>query len=412
MRFLKKVFYNLICVLIRSFSFLIPKDENLWIFGAWNGETYTDNPKILFEYCRKYHPGKRYVWVTQNDDVVSELSAEGADVVKARTLKWLYCILRASVLFVSAGGGDIGGILPGRCTAIQLWHGYGGKVWKKKASKRFFRDSNVHRLLYGDRNSFYWMAPSEYSVETVHGNHGVNYDRCYITGQPRDDILKTPDENGILQMLREKHPDCRNIIAYMPTHRNFGQQQPDYISDHEFNMINEFCARRDLLFLFKPHFHELKYYSGIGNHYSHIEIADIDCQPKFQDLYSYLGGVDLLVCDYSSLIFDFVYMDKPVVLFPYDLEKYNEKNGVPEDYFADPCGPICYNWNEVLQAIEAICSDDVWAEARERKKKLTHFYDDDQNCERIYGKATELRKGWSYQWPKKVQTKQAEAEKH
>lgn len=392
-KFFKRVKSAILHFLFRIISFFTLKDQNLWLFGAWQGKAYIDNSKFFFEYCIKHFPEKKYVWITRKDEIISNLSSKDFNVVKVGTFKWLRSLLKAGVVVVSCGADEIGGYLPCRCTAIQLWHGYGGKLHQSNKSIGVIIFHSIAKLLVDNMNWYYWMTPSEYSIEMLKINQGVNKSRCYITGQPRDDYINFPVNNNIISILREKHKDCSKIIAYMPTWRSYysTEKKPEHICNSEFNLINEFCVKHGYLFVYKPHFNELNHFNNIENRYSNIEIANITQQPEYLDLYTYLAEFDLLICDYSSVIYDFLYADKPVILFPYDLDRYKEKNGVPDDYFTDPCGPVCYNWNEVLNAIDNIYTEDHWGDARKRKKQLTHYYNDNQNCKRIYDKILELK---------------------
>ena len=66
---LRKFYETVIFILIDFnyfFSFIIPIDKNLWVFGAWFGEKYADNSKYLFEYVNENHTEIRAVWLTQN----------------------------------------------------------------------------------------------------------------------------------------------------------------------------------------------------------------------------------------------------------------------------------------------------------------------------------------------------------
>ena len=65
---LRKIFY-IIKSLIYLFSRILPKDENIWLFGAWFGEKYADNSKYLFEYVNKNLPSVRAIWLTKNESV-------------------------------------------------------------------------------------------------------------------------------------------------------------------------------------------------------------------------------------------------------------------------------------------------------------------------------------------------------
>ena len=87
---------------------LLPKNQNLWVFGSWLGEKYTDNSKYLFEYVCKNHPELRAVWLTRNKttrDLVTERGFEAHLISSARGF-----LLRAasSILILSYDLSDVG----------------------------------------------------------------------------------------------------------------------------------------------------------------------------------------------------------------------------------------------------------------------------------------------------------------
>lgn len=101
-------------------------------------------------------------------------------------------------------------------------------------------------------------------------------------------------------------------------------------------------------------------------------------------MYSYINAFDLLICDYSSIEYDFLCTKKPIVLFPYDIDTFRISDGL-FDYFENvPCGPFCYNWNEVMGACTELLQKDTWFEKREKCRLLFHPFDDGKNRERIF----------------------------
>lgn len=94
---------------------------------------------------------------------------------------------------------------------------------------------------------------------------------------------------------------------------------------------------------------------------------------------------DLLISDYSSVITDFACSGKPVVFFPYDLEKYNQDEcGLLSCFFEKKLGPFGYTWEEVLSHVFRLLQDDTWKEERIRVLKEYHSFTDGKNRERVY----------------------------
>ena len=63
---LRKVAYWIIKPLAVFFSSIIPKSPNVWVFGAWAGKRYSDNPRYLFEYIARAQPQIRPIWLAKD----------------------------------------------------------------------------------------------------------------------------------------------------------------------------------------------------------------------------------------------------------------------------------------------------------------------------------------------------------
>ncbi len=361
-------------------SAIVPKQQNLWVFGAWQGKVYGDNTKSLFEYMNQNHKEIKCVWLTHNEDVVSLLKEKEYNVERIKSWRGLLCLLRAKVAVETEGNIDIGGFILCRTKIIQLWHG----VAPKKANwnnKRNILQKLYSKLFDNNHAHSYWMASSEQNKVTVHEIFGSSLEKTYVTGYPRNDTFQNPVENTMLfERLEKKYPNSKKII-YMPTHRNFGTKAP-FITCESLIEVDQKFREQNIVMVFKPHLHELKNYENIENQLTNIIFARDDI---YKDVYSYVGGFDLLISDYSSIIYDFLCSKKPIVLFPYDLDEFKETDAGLFDYFFDvPAGPFCYTWDEVVASVIQLLEEDTWVEKREVCRKMFHPFDDGKNCARVY----------------------------
>ena len=95
----------------------------------------------------------------------------------------------------------------------------------------------------------------------------------------------------------------------------------------------------------------------------------------------------LLVTDYSSIFFDFSYLEKPVIYAHFDYEEYRN-NHYPKgyfDYIKHGFGPVCYDLNCTINNIIMKLKSNCSLENKYLKKIKRFFkYVDDNNCERLY----------------------------
>ena len=65
---------------------------------------------------------------------------------------------------------------------------------------------------------------------------------------------------------------------------------------------------------------------------------------------------DILISDYSSLIFEYSLFEKPMIFFGPDIDRYNQDRGFFQDYFSMIPGPLCRTNEELIEIIENIDS--------------------------------------------------------
>jgi CDP-glycerol glycerophosphotransferase len=98
---------------------------------------------------------------------------------------------------------------------------------------------------------------------------------------------------------------------------------------------------------------------------------------EYDDLYEFLGNIDILITDYSSVYFDFLLTNKPVILTPFDLEEYIKINGIYFDYNAYMNGIKAYNWDDFIEIVKQ-------KKYYVPQDNLFNYYKDANSCERVF----------------------------
>ena len=99
-----------------------PRRRDLWVFGAWFGDEYSDNSRYLAEHVRREHPSVTCVWLCRSREVVERAKEDGLDACLMFSLRGYWYSARASVGFICTGRFDINFFVR-PTTVINLWHG-------------------------------------------------------------------------------------------------------------------------------------------------------------------------------------------------------------------------------------------------------------------------------------------------
>ena len=104
-------------------SRIIPKSDDVWIFGAWYGNRYSDSPSYLFEYVHQDIPEIRAIWLSNKSEVISKLQSRGFNAYHRNSPKGFWYCCRANVTFVNCGYSDVNKYAVGCSFKVQIWHG-------------------------------------------------------------------------------------------------------------------------------------------------------------------------------------------------------------------------------------------------------------------------------------------------
>lgn len=334
---------------------LVPRCKNIWIFGAWYGQKYSDNSKWLYEYVLENEPHIKAVWITKNKDIYKKLYAQNKFVCMNSSLKGIWWCLRAKYAFLTSGVVDVNAFALNGCKQIWLWHGMPLKkilnsedVYVSEKKKAFQRMLNPY---YSFTPSF-TLTSSDFFVPYLKEAFMLPESKILKTGLPRCDAFFTRKKEKLVTDLKTHFPNAK-FLLYMPTFRMSSQLnglpfnpfvRQFGFDEKEFVTFLEDC---NIVFLYKPHFADSSVNVQINT--SRFLYVTDDC---FEDLYVLLNNVDGLITDYSSVFFDFLATKKPVYLLTFDYEEYiNTSRSHFFNMYDEMHGMFCNNWKDFYKQI-------------------------------------------------------------
>ena len=119
----KKLIFGILCYPLFIIGKIIPKSDNIWIFGAWYGNRYSDNTSYLFEYVNSEKTNVTAIWLSSKWGIISDLRSKEFKAYHKNSILGFYYGCRAAITFVNCGYSDVNMYAVGKSLKIQLWHG-------------------------------------------------------------------------------------------------------------------------------------------------------------------------------------------------------------------------------------------------------------------------------------------------
>ncbi|MBN8433050.1 CDP-glycerol glycerophosphotransferase family protein [Priestia flexa] len=386
----KKIFSCIIAVILLIVSIFIKKDKNIWVYSAWHGNKFTDNPKHMYLYMIKNHKEIRSIWITNNKNVISEVKSVG-EVYYRYSVKGIYYCMKSGVVLFSHRVNDVNfRVLFLNSKLIQLWHGMPLKKInldiQVKISNSYFKNKLIYlkrkaQILEFNRYSLL-IATSYSTAQTIKSAFNLN-SVVKITGQPRNDVM----ENDFRKNHNEK--DIFHI-TFMPTFRENDLKPHLYFLNSEYIYdLYQLLKDTNSKMILKLHFHDQTCIKIPKDLQTHIEFA-----PSNLDTQELLNNTDLLITDYSSCYIDFLLTKKPILFSVPDYEEYlNIERGFYYDYDRVTPGVKVFNYQELKRGIERY-REKPYIHLDERLKVCDIFddYKDNQNSYRVFKEIQSLLK--------------------
>lgn len=348
-------------------------EDNKIIFES--GRQKVDgNPLAIYQYIKKNCPNDfKTIWLIEKNTDTSSLNKD--DYTYYKTFKAFYHLATAKYWIRSQ---SIGSIIKKKKNQIyiQTWHG--GGAFKKCGYdiENVDEIKPLEHVLEWD----YYIATDPYNAQMIQSSTGYNK-KVLTIGSCRTDEIINFNKNSLKKIKRALNINDNNkkIILYAPTFR-----ETDLTSKNINIPILELGENKNIIVLVRLHPQVKGLIKDILLPKNFINASDY---PDIQDL---LLITDILITDYSSVIFDFALLNRPIIFYAYDLNDYLiERNGFYLDYKSDLPGPIVYTEKELTKFIKNKELLINYQEKMNNFNKKYNYLNNGKVCERFIEKMKE-----------------------
>jgi len=214
-----------------------------------------------------------------------------------------------------------------KTTVIQVWHATG--VFKKFGNDVSPDERKVENRFLHKRYD-YVVADSEATRRVYAGAFGIPYARTLPFGSPRTDFFfDSPAMASSRNALHGRFPELKGkkVVLYAPTFRGFGKMKTS-ATNFDAAALGK-ALGPGFAIVYKPH--------SVSHENSKTGGYDIVLEPE-ENLNEFFTVTDALVTDYSSALFEFAFLQKPIFKLCDDFEEYSAYNGLYIDYHRDIVG--------------------------------------------------------------------------
>ena len=341
----------------------LPRERDIWLFGAWQGNQFRGKVKYFYDYVRMNHESEVLpVWVTKNKDVISEIRSNNGVAFYMYSFKGLYYHLRASNYFVSHGVGDFVPFLSRGSKITKLGHA-------TYHYKNIQIDDALNRLSFLEKLDTYIMSPYTYciknhlSYEVISseytgirsGSEALNPSIVKLPfGSIKGDYLsslKMDKEYFFRKFLGSNTQNFKKIIVFFPTWRR-SDSFSIFSNDFALERIERLLRINECLMIVS--FHPVDVAKRLESVPESKYIISVNSE--MDDTNRLLSVADIFITDYSSLFADFLVFKKPIVFARFNNEEYinEDKGNINVDEIESLPGPQVMSWSELEHVIESI----------------------------------------------------------
>lgn len=271
-------------------------------------------------------------------------------------------------------------------TLVQLWHGTGTiKKFGQHVNEGYVKDLEARCA----RNISYVTVSSEATRDIYSECFDVSPDKVAVTGLPRTDVFFSENfAADARKKLEDDYPELkgRRLILYAPTFR-----------DEDRDCVTQLKIVRQIAQLVTDVFPD-DVYLGLrlhpfvaqqvstgslsnGQNSGRLRIIDLS---GYQGLNTILGSADVLISDYSSIIFEYSILGRPMIFYAYDLAEFeSEGRGFYRNYHTYVPGPIATTLKELELDISKALETPT-APVREDFIQDSFAFTDGRSARRIY----------------------------
>ncbi|MEU8650497.1 bifunctional glycosyltransferase family 2 protein/CDP-glycerol:glycerophosphate glycerophosphotransferase [Streptomyces sp. NPDC048737] len=314
-----------------------PLDPHLAVYCAYWGRGYACSPAAIHAKAAELAPHIRSVFLVEPGQ--EHTVPPGVDHAVLGSRRAWRLLARATYLVNNANFAE-GVVKREGSVHLQTQHG--------TPLKKMGVDQSTYPVVAATTGSFtkllgrvdrwdYNLSSNTHSTQMWERAFPGSYEQLEY-GYPRNDVFCTATAEDVARVRRELGvPEGKTAVLYAPTHR-------DHRTGFDPGLdLEEFCeaAGDDVVVLLRAH-----YFYDRGTRRGSGRIIDVTAHRSSEDV---CLAADALVTDYSSIMFDYANLDRPIVVYADDWDVYTETRGVYFDLLAAPPGPVARTPGELAR---------------------------------------------------------------
>lgn len=353
-----RIFNFALNTVLRTWGMFIRQEDKLIIFSA-HTRKYNDSPKAIYEYMIADPRFKDYKFVWALEDPQAFEVPGPAIKIKSDTLTYFKACLKAKYWITCVNIER--GLHFKRKSQVYLntWHATPVKTMGNSAGGR--KD-------YDFAHVNYFCVSGEYEKNIYLKDLNIQESSVIRTGMPRnDELYHITDEEKASIRKRLKIPADKKVILYAPTWRDSEDGGKTYAMRPPVDVkLWEKELSKDYVLLMRTH----QYTNALLG----VEFNDF-CRDycSYKVVNDLIKIADIMISDYSAIIFDYCITERPLYCFGYDYEEFAEKRGFYvrlEDVL--PMG-VHRTQEELIEAIKTIDYADASAKTAAFKHKYMEY---------------------------------------
>jgi len=370
---LYRLYYYIGTGFLNFLKLFVKTEDKLILFNSFGGKMFDDSPRAIYQAMIQSpdFAGYDFVWTFMEPE---RFDIPVGRKIKADTFGYFLTALKARCWITNSSLERGLGFAGKHTFFLNTWHG--------TPIKKMGRDIKTGNQSFVSKNTWnmdVMTAQSRYEAETFANAFDLSEGVCQVCGLARNDVLAEADAAIQKQYRRELGiEEEKKVILYAPTFREYQKNENMQCILQlpvDFGVWKEKLGDTYIILL-RAHYEvvqnmDLEQYKGF--------VVDVSSHPSLNTL---MIASDILISDYSSIIFDYAILNRPILCFAYDYDKYEESRGMYFDIRKWlPGGTITQK--ALLELIAGLENEAAYQQAVEKTTAFRNSFVE------VYGTATE-----------------------
>ena len=378
LRWAYSLYFYIGSFLLKFIGIFIRTDKYLVLVVVYGGKRYDDSPRFVYEYMKKHSKYELYKfkWAFIEPRDIIDIPAK--EKIKIDTWNYYKTALKAHYWITNSSASR--GLCFKKANTINIFFPHGMTCIKKVGRDLDVLNKSFHSQRMEKFDLIFLEGKREVDILTYAWNTPRE---CFITvGFPRNDELVQFSLEEVLK-LKGKFgiPFDKKVILYAPTFREYNKDS-------------------SLATYLKPPFDFDLWYQELGKEYillltAHYEVEKLMDIPTNHPFvinafnYPHINELmlvsDLLISDYSSIIWDYSILCRPIISYAYDYEQYQKERGVYEGYKNIFSHGIMTDQLDIIKYIQLMNYEEecMYTKKYIRDKYIAAFGNAAEKCTRI-----------------------------